>query len=122
MTNTFEYEDNVILGHLFNFKNINIFEQQKLKEMGENFLKELDDYDSNIARSLSTKEKKARNHKLITVGALFEIANVTEVNLAILIGYINSLHDKKEYYLSQCKLNGKLYFLKGGTKNGSKIL
>lgn len=122
MTNTFKYETNIILGHLFNFKNINIFEQEKYKKIGEDFLKDLTDYDSKIVRNLTTKEKKARNHKLISVGALFEIAKITEINLAILIGYLNSLHGKQEYYLSQCELDGKLYFLKGGTKYGNKIL
>lgn len=122
MTNTLQYGTNIILGHLFYFENINILEQENLKKIGEDFLKDLIDYDSKIARSLTTKEKKARNHKLITVGALFEIAKITEINLAVLIGYLNSLHGKQEYYLSQCKMEGKLYFLKGGKINGSKIL
>lgn len=123
ITNLTEYDINILLGHLFNFKNINIIEQEKLKKDGEHFFEELSKYDEQMAAALTTVEKKARNHNLISLGALFEIAKLTEVNLAVLIGFLNSLHEQKEYYLSQCNIQGKLYFLKReDLKNGKKTV
>ena len=34
--------------------------------------------------SLIFRGKKSRNHKLISIGALFEIAEITNINLGIL--------------------------------------
>ena len=64
-------------------------DQEKLRAYGEEILKEIDSHDEEVISDLTKEEKKARNHKLITYGALFEIAGVTEVNLAIMLGYLD---------------------------------
>lgn len=91
-------------------------DQEKFREHGEEILKEIDSYDEGIALHLTTKEKKARNHKLITYGALFEIAGVTEVNLAVMLGYLDRLHGKENTYRNFCYQEGKIYFLKNEKK------
>ena len=121
ITNTILYDENVLLGHLFNFKILNGIELDFFKREGEKIFKNLEEHDKKVVSYLSTEERKARNHKLISIGALFEITNIMDKNLAILIGFVNSLHSKDQYYLNQCELDGKLYFLrKGGSKHGRK--
>lgn len=112
ITDLFIYEQEVILGHLFNFKKVAPIIYPKLKETGAKILKKLDNHDNDIVLGLSTDEKKARNHKLITYGALFEIAGLTNINLAILIGYAEQLHTENQYYFTRCYQDGKIYFLK----------
>jgi hypothetical protein len=114
ITNTILYDENILLGHLFNFKNLNIIEIDLLKKNGEKTFEDLKNHDRKMVLNLSTEEKKARNHKLISVGALFEITNTMNFNLGLLIGFVDSLHSKNSYYLTQCELDGKLYFLKKG--------
>lgn len=121
VTNTIFYNENILLGHLFKFKNLNRIELDLLKEEGEKIFRDLNEYDRDIVSHLSTEERKARNHKLISIGALLEITEITDKNLAILMGFINLIHSKDKYYLNQCELDGKLYFLKkGGNKHGRK--
>lgn len=121
ITNTILYDENILLGHLFNFKKLNMIELDSLKKDGEKTFEELKIHDKKMILHLSSEEKRARNHKLISIGALFEIAEITNVNLGLLIGFVNSLHSKKNYYLTQCELDGKLYFLrKGGNRHGRK--
>lgn len=112
ITDLFIYEQEIILGHLFNFKKITPITYTKLKEIGSETLKKLDEYDDNIVLSLSTDEKKARNHKLISYGALFEIADLININLAILIGYAEQLHSENQHYFTRCYQDGKIYFIK----------
>lgn len=112
ITDLFIYEQEIILGHLFNFKKITPITYTKLKEIGSEILKKLDEYDDNIVLSLSTDEKKARNHKLISYGALFEIADLININLAILIGYAEQLHSENQHYFTRCYQDGKIYFIK----------
>lgn len=91
-------------------------DQEKFKLYGEEILKEIDRHDEEVISTLTREEKKARNHKLITYGALFEIAGVTEVNLAIMLGYLDRLHGKENTYRNFCYQEGRLYFLKNGKK------
>ena len=121
LTNTILYDENILLGHLFNFKNLNGIELDVLKKNGEKTFEDLKNHDRKMVLHLSSEEKKARNHKLISVGALFEITNTMNFNLGLLIGFVDSLHSKNSYYITQCELDGKLYFLKkGGNKYGRK--
>ncbi len=87
-------------------------DQEKLKVYGEELLKEIDSHDEEAISDLTKEEKKARNHKLITYGALFEIARTTEVNLAVMLGYLDRLHGKENSYRNFCYQEGKIYFLK----------
>lgn len=98
------------------FKELNIIEKEKLKEIGSSIFDEIETFDQKKVIYLTTDEKKARNHKLIGIGALFEIADLLNENLATLTGYCYSLHQKNNYYLNDCELMGKLYFLKKGVK------
>ena len=111
ITNTILYDENILLGHLFNFKKLNMIELDSLKKDGEKTFEELKIHDKKMILHLSSEEKRARNHKLISIGALFEIAEITNINLGLLIGFVNSLHSKNNYYLTQCELDGKLYFI-----------
>lgn len=91
-------------------------DQEKLKIYGEEILKEIDRHDEEVISDLTKEEKKARNHKLITYGALFEIVGVTEVNLAVMLGYLDRLHGKENNYRNFCYQEGKIYFFKNEKK------
>lgn len=112
VTQLFIYSQEIILGHLFQFKKVIPVDQEKLKIYGEEILKEIDSHDEEVISTLTREEKKARNHKLITYGALFEIAGVTEVNLAVMLGYLDRLHGKENTYRNFCYQEGRIYFLK----------
>ena len=91
-------------------------DQEKFKLYGEEILKEIDRHDEEVISTLTREEKKARNHKLINYGALFEIAGVTEVNLAVMLGYLDRLHGKENSYRIFCYQEGRIYFLKNDKK------
>ena len=112
ITNLNEYSINTILGHLFNFDKLSIIEIEELKKAGKILVDELDKFDEEQVNILTTTEKKARNHILIGYGALFEIAKLTEKELILLIGYCLNLYNKDDYYINDCEIKGKLYFLK----------
>lgn len=121
-TRVFIYESEILLGHLFNFKNLNGLKSKALIDIGEQNLQDLEDKDSDTVTGLDYKEKKERNHILITLGALFEVAEIEEVKLSLVIGYLLELHSETEDYRNRCFQNGNLYFLKkGGDKNVQKI-
>lgn len=100
------------MGYLLQFKKVVPVNHEKLRVYGEEILKEIDSHDEEMISELTVKEKKARNHKLITYGALFEIAGVTEVNLAVMLGYLDILHGKDNSYRNFCYQEGRIYFLK----------
>ncbi|MEE0137723.1 conjugal transfer protein TraD [Fusobacterium ulcerans] len=116
VTQLFIYSQEIILGHLFQFKKVVPMDQEKFKLYGEEILKEIDRHDEEVISDLTKEEKKARNHRLITYGALFEIAGVTEVNLAVMLGYLDRLHGKENNYRNFCYQEGKIYFLKNEKK------
>ena len=120
ITYIIEYGTHIILGHLLKFQNISPLEKESLKNNGEKIFKELEEHDKKTVITLTTEEKKARNHKLIGIGALFEIANLINVNLAVITGYCYSLHKKDQNYINDCNIKGKLYFLKKGDGQNDK--
>ena len=89
-----------------------MIEIEELKKVGKVLIDELDQFDEEQVNILTTTEKKARNHILIGYGALFEIAKLTEKELILLIGYCLNLYNKDDYYINDCEIKGKLYFLK----------
>lgn len=120
ITYIIEYGTHIILGHLLKFQNISPLEKESLKNNGEKIFKEIEEHDKKTVITLTTEEKKARNHKLIGIGALFEIANLINVNLAVITGYCYSLHKKDQNYINDCNIKGKLYFLKKGDGQNDK--
>lgn len=98
------YSVEIIVGYLEFFKKISTEELEYLKYCGNKLLKEqsLEVHDKEEIVLLDTSERKARNHKLISLGALFEKTKTDKFSLAEQIGYIDKLHSlenvEKEYF------------------------
>lgn len=58
ITNTILYDENILLGHLFNFKKLNIIELDSLKKDGEKTFEMLKIHDKKMILHLSSEEKK----------------------------------------------------------------
>ncbi|MDR1831827.1 MAG: conjugal transfer protein TraD [Fusobacteriaceae bacterium] len=98
----------LVLGHLMNFNRT--FTPTMIDE-GKRIFESLDQYDSTKANSLTTDDRRHRNHDLITFGALFEIANLDKP-LNVLAGYLTQITTSDQYYKNTCILEGTTYFLK----------
>jgi hypothetical protein len=107
ITDTIHIGQEILLGHLLQYKPL-----IEYKELGENLIKELQNNDTKKVINLDTKNKKSRNHDLITYGSLFEIAKLKDKNLAELGGYLKQIFKENEIYINQCDIVGKTYFLK----------
>lgn len=112
ITSLNDYSKNILLGHLFNFSKLNPIEKSNFKNIGEKLFKELSTFDKEKTQVLTTIERKKRNHNLIAFGALFEIANILNNDIATLIGYCLSFYTKDQFYINDCEIKGKIYFLK----------
>ena len=108
------YSIELIVGYLSELKNKSQAELEIIKFSGNKILKEvsIDTHDKKEVIFLSRDERKARNHKLISLGALFEMTNTEFYPLNIQVGYIESLHllndEQKIYY----KEKGSNFILK----------
>lgn len=98
------YSIELIVGYLSELKDRSQAELEIIKFNGNKILTEIsiDTYDKKEVIFLSRDERKARNHKLISLGALFEMTNTEYYPLNIQVGYIESLHlldeEEKTYY------------------------
>ena len=98
------YSIELIGGYLSELKDRSQAELEIIKFNGNKILTEIsiDTYDKKEVIFLSRDERKARNHKLISLGALFEMTNTEYYPLNIQVGYIESLHlldeEEKTYY------------------------
>ncbi|MGL5209355.1 hypothetical protein [Cetobacterium sp.] len=115
-TDVLVFDEETLLGHLFNLKKVNYIEIEKYEKYGEKRLAFIEDNDREAVKGLSYEEKKKRNHLLIMRGALFEIAEALNYKLNLVIGFLAELHLKNENYKIKCYQEGKIYFMKNGRK------
>jgi len=98
------YSIELIVGYLSELKDKSQAELEIIKFNGNKILAEIsiDTHDKKEVIFLSRDERKARNHKLISLGALFEMTNTEYYPLNVQVGYIESLHlldeEQKTYY------------------------
>lgn len=120
MTSTDIYSIELIIGYLLELKEKKIYEIGALKYYGNKLLTEnsIEKYDQKEVIFLDTKEKKKRNHKLISLGALFEITLTDNFSIAVLISYLENLHSLKEKDFIFYQENGENYLKNRRRKNG----
>ncbi|MDO4689824.1 MAG: hypothetical protein Q4A58_00820 [Fusobacterium sp.] len=124
ITLTKEYSTEVIVGHLLELNNKEN-EIEYFKYLGEKILSEIsiEKHDQKEVLFLDREEKKKRNHKLISLGALFEMTERLDYPLAVQIGYIDSLHSSTDTEMKVKEEKGKKYIEKRRfLKNGRKYL
>ena len=85
-----------------------------IKFNGNKILAEIsiDTHDKKEVIFLSRDERKARNHKLISLGALFEMTNTEYYPLNVQVGYIESLHLLDEEQGAYYKEKGNNFMIK----------
>lgn len=91
-------------------------EFEKLEEMKnkvEKLKRESRERLASIGREESTAKRKKRAKTLIKKGLLFEFANLQNIPIEILLGYLMEFekHKDNEYYLNNLSLKGKTKFL-----------
>ncbi|RRD38371.1 hypothetical protein EII28_01740 [Fusobacterium nucleatum] len=120
MTSTDIYSIELIIGYLLELKEKKIYEIGALKYYGNKLLTEnsIEKHDQKEVIFLDTKEKKKRNHKLISLGALFEITLTDNFYIAVLISYLENLHSLKEKDFIFYQENGENYLKNRRRKNG----
>ena len=120
MTSTDIYSIELIIGYLLELKEKKIYEIGALKYYGNKLLTEnsIEKHDQKEVIFLDTKEKKKRNHKLISLGALFEITLTDNFSIAVLISYLENLHSLKEKDFIFYQENGENYLKNRRRKNG----
>jgi len=120
MTSTDIYSIELIIGYLLELKEKKIYEIGALKYYGNKLLTEnsIEKYDQKEVIFLDTEEKKKRNHKLISLGALFEITLTDNFSIAVLISYLENLHSLKEKDFIFYQENGENYLKNRRRKNG----
>ena len=90
---------NTLLGFFLDFKNLSIIQEEKLKKTGTTLLSKISNKDRSKEVELlnmTTLERKARAHRLISIGALLEIPNIDKLDKALLLGYFLDLHNRTE--------------------------
>ncbi|MGF6906815.1 hypothetical protein [Fusobacterium sp. PH5-44] len=117
ITGVIEFGQEIVLGHLLDFKkNFNPL----MIENGNLLLNKIQSFDQRKVSQIDHIDKRKRNHDLIIFGALFEISNLDDKKLSVLIGYLEDLKVKNNSYINNCDLAGKTYFLQ--TKQQKKKL
>ena len=108
------YSIELIVGYLSELKDKSQAELEIIKFNGNKILAEIsiDTHDKKEVIFLSRDERKARNHKLISLGALFEMTNTDFYPLNIQVGYIESLHLLDEEEETYYKEKGNNFILK----------
>lgn len=94
ITFTTIYPIELIVGHLLELRNMQQDKIEDFRYLGEKILSEnsIEKYDQEEIIFLNREERKARNHKLISLGALFEMTKTLYYPLAVQVGYIENLH------------------------------
>lgn len=88
--NLLEEEQNTILGFLFKYKKLNLFEKEKFIESGENIL--LNNNKQNYSENL--EERKIMFYKMIRKSALLEKLKIHLDDPKMILGYLNTYKDK----------------------------
>ena len=98
----------ILLGYmLFSFNQEN---KELYSSKGEKFFHLIKDLDEKENLKLNEKEIKERNHKLITKGALFEIASLENKTVAELLGFFLFFKDTSETEKEVFLKKGEIYF------------
>lgn len=113
ITLTEMYSVEIIVGHLLELNNKEN-EIEYFKYLGEKILSEIsiEKHDQKEVLLLDREEKKKRNHKLISLGALFEMTEKLNYPLATQVGYIDSLHSSTNTEMKIKEEKGKKYIEK----------
>lgn len=90
--NLLEEEQNTMLGFLFKYKKLNLFEKEKFIEIGENIL--LNNSNKNYSKNL--EKRKIMFYKMIKKSALLEKLKIHLDNPKMILGYLNTYKDKTE--------------------------
>lgn len=108
------YSIELIVGYLSELKDKSQTELEIIKFNGNKILAEIsiDTHDKKEVIFLSRDERKARNHKLISLGALFEMTNTEYYPLNVQVGYIESLHLLDEEQGAYYKEKGNNFMIK----------
>ena len=124
MTSTDIYSTELIIGYLLELKEKKIYEIGALKYYGNKILNEnsIQKHDQKEVLFLDTEEKKKRNHKLISLGALFEMTSTDNFSIAVLISYLENLHSLNEKSFTFYQENGENYIKNRREKNGTRNL
>lgn len=114
------YSIQLIIGYLEHLKEVTEEELEYFKYKGNELLTEmsLEKYDKREVFFLDTSERKKRNHKLISLGALFEKTRTENYSLAIQMGYIDTLHSLTDSEITFYEITGKNILYKEKRKNG----
>lgn len=120
MTSTDIYSTELIIGYLLELKEKKIYEIGALKYYGNKILIEnsIEKHDQRKVIFLDTNEKKRRNHKLISLGALFEMTLTDTFSIAVLISYLENLHSLNDKEFDSYQENGEEYLKNRRKKNG----
>ena len=120
MTSTDIYSTELIIGYLLELKEKKIYEIGALKYYGNKILTEnsIEKHDQRKVIFLDTDEKKKRNHKLISLGALFEMTSTNTFSIAVLISYLENLHSLNDKEFDSYQENGEEYLKNRRKKNG----
>ena len=120
MTSTDVYSIELIIGYLLELKEKKIYEIGALKYYGNKILTDnsIEKHDRREVIFLDTEEKKKRNHKLISLGALFEMTLTDTFSIAVLISYLENLHSLKDKDFIFYEENGENYLKNRRIKNG----
>ena len=119
MTSTDIYSTKLIIGYLLELKEKKIYEIGALKYYGNKILIEnsIEKHDQRKVIFLDTDEKKRRNHKLISLGALFEMTLTDTFSIAVLISYLENLHSLNDKEFDSYQKNGEEYLKNRRKKN-----
>ena len=108
------YSIELIVGYLSELKDKSQAELEIIKFNGNKILAEIsiDTHDKKEVIFLSRDERKARNHKLISLGALFEMTNTEYYPSNVQVRYIESLHLLDEEQGAYYKEKGNNFMIK----------
>ncbi|MDK4494992.1 hypothetical protein MWG02_03710 [Fusobacterium necrophorum] len=112
ITYTLIYSEYEVTGHLLQLKEKQEEELNILQTEGNSIFSEIsiEEHDKEEVRYLLTEERKARNHILISYGALLESTNTMYYPLSVLIAYIRNIHNYTKEELKSLEEIGRQFF------------
>lgn len=111
ITMTEVYSIELIVGYLKSLDTKSYEELEYFRYLGNKVLDDIsiEKHDKNEVVFLSTEERRKRNHKLISMGALFEMTDTDKLELVIQVGYIEEIHELKEQEIKKLEILGKQF-------------
>ncbi len=111
ITMTEVYSIELIVGYLKNLNTKSYEELEYFRYLGNKVLNDIsiEKHDKDEVVFLNTEERRKRNHKLISMGALFEMTDRDKLELAIQVGYIEEIHQLKEQEIKKLEILGKQF-------------